>query len=137
MSDINEQPEMESLRSEKRRISKAVMRCREERYGLFYVNKHRIRFHPKAAFIMYWVIDLVIVLFTVSIAVSFSGKVTIELMLVLVFLAIVIAVVNIAAVYPRVRRIRELDAEISRLNAEFRKIDEELKSLEAEMNKHP
>lgn len=132
MSDINEQPEMESLRSEKRRISKAVMRSREERYGLFYVNRHRIRSHPKAAFIMYWVIDLVLVLFTVYYAVAFSGKVTIELMLVLVFLDIVIAVINLATVYPRVRRIRELDAEINRLNAESRKIDEELKSLEAE-----
>lgn len=124
-------PEIESLRAERRRISATIMRNNEARNELYTVNKHGIRFSPLNVFIIYWIIDLVIVLFTVCYALTVSGAV-LPGVLFLSFMAIVIAVVNLLLVFPKVKKIRKIDAELKELYAESRKVDERINALENE-----
>ena len=122
-------PEIESLRAERRRISATIMRKKEARNELYAVNKLGISFSPLNLFITWWIIDLVIVLFAVSYALTVSGAV-LPGVLFLSFMAIVIAVVNLLLVFPKVKKIRKIDAELNELYAESRKVDERINALE-------
>jgi len=124
-------PEIESLRAERRRISATIMRKKEARNELYAVNKLGISFSPLNLFITWWIIDLVIVLFAVSYALTVSGAV-LPGVLFLSFMAIVIAVVNLLLVFPKVKKIRKIDAELNELYAESRKVDERINALENE-----
>lgn len=124
-------PEIESLRAERRRISATIMRKKEARNELYAVNKIGISFSPLNLFIIWWIIDLVIVLFAVSYALTVSGAV-LPGVLFLSFMAIVIAVVNLLLVFPKVKKIRKIDAELKELYAESRKVDERINALENE-----
>ena len=124
-------PEIESLRAERRRISATIMRKKEARNELYAVNKLGISFSPLNLFITWWIIDLVIVLFAVSYALTVSGAV-LPGVLFLSFMAIVIAVVNLLLVFPKVKKIRKIDAELKELYAESRKVDERINALENE-----
>ena len=124
-------PEIESLRAERRRISATIMRKKEARNELYAVNKLGISFSPLNLFIIWWIIDLVIVLFAVSYALTVSGAV-LPGVLFLSFMAIVIAVVNLLLVFPKVKKIRKIDAELKELYAESRKVDERINALENE-----
>ena len=124
-------PEIESLRAERRRISATIMRKKEARNELYAVNKLGISFSPINLFITWWIIDLVIVLFAVSYALTVSGAV-LPGVLFLSFMAIVIAVVNLLLVFPKVKKIRKIDAELKELYAESRKVDERINALENE-----
>ena len=124
-------PEIESLRAERRRISATIMRKKEARNELYAVNKLGISFSPLNLFIIWWIIDLVIVLFAVSYALTVSGAV-LPGVLFLSFMAIVIAVVNLLLVFPKVKKIRKIDAELNELYAESRKVDERINALENE-----
>ena len=123
--------EIESLRDEKRRISATIMHNNEARNELYTVNKHGIRFSPLNVFIIYWIIDLVIVLFTVCYALAVSGSVLAGVLF-LSFMAIAIAVVNLLLIFPRVRKVRKIDADNRELSGELRRIDERIKALESE-----
>ena len=138
MSNTNEQQcnsdrinEIESLRDEKRRISATIRRNNEERYNLYSENKYGFRFSPLYTFITFWIIDLVFILFTVFYALSGPGAVLL-LVLIMVFIAIVIAALNLILVYPKVKKARKIDTDNRELYAESRKIDERLKALEDE-----
>ena len=124
-------PEIESLRAERRRISATIMRKKEARNELYAVNKLGISFSPLNLFITWWIIDLVIVLFAVSYALTVSGAV-LPGVLFLSLMAIVIAVVNLLLVFPKVKKIRKIDAELKELYAESRKVDERINALENE-----
>ena len=124
-------PEIESLRAERRRISATIMRKKEARNELYAVNKLGISFSPLNLFITWWIIDLVIVLFAVSYALTVSGAV-LPGVLFLSLMAIVIAVVNLLLVFPKVKKIRKIDAELNELYAESRKVDERINALENE-----
>ena len=124
-------PEIESLRAERRRISATIMRKKEARNELYAVNKIGISFSPLNLFITWWIIDLVIVLFAVSYALTVSGAV-LPGVLFLSLMAIVIAVVNLLLVFPKVKKIRKIDAELKELYAESRKVDERINALENE-----
>lgn len=123
--------EIESLRDEKRRLSATIMHNNEARNELYTVNKHGISFSPLNVFIIYWIIDLVIVLFTVCYALSVSGAVLAGVLF-LSFMAIAIAVVNLLLIFPRVRKARKIDADNRELSVELRRIDERIKALESE-----
>ena len=123
--------EIESLRDEKRRISATIRRNNEERYNLYSKNKYGFRFSPLYTFITLWIIDLVFILFTVFYALSGPGAVLL-FVLIMVFIAIVIAVLNLLLIFPRVKKARKIDADNRELSVELRRIDERIKVLESE-----
>jgi hypothetical protein len=140
MNNIEEQQvpserldEIEALRSEKRRISATIMHNKEARNELYSVNKHGISFSPVTSFITYWIIELLVVLFTVFYVVQSPGGPLI-FVLILVSIIIFIAVLNLIFVYPKIRRMRKIDSDNNELYSESRIIDDKIKALEREAN---
>ena len=140
MNNIEEQQvpserldEIEALRSEKRRISATIMHNKEARNELYSVNKHGISFSPVTSFITYWIIELLVVLFTVFYIVQDPGAPLI-FVLILVSIIILIAVLNLLVVYPKIIKMRKIDSENKELYAESRILDDKLKALEHEDN---
>ena len=136
MSNIIEQKEysdctkeIEVLRDEHRKIHDAIRQNNTTREGLFSVNRYGIRFHPLASFITMWVVEFFVVVFTIFYA---TTNPSIVLLLFLFFLDALIALLNLILVYPKVRKIRKIDADNRELEAELSQIEERMKVLKSE-----
>ena len=121
--------EIEALRDEHRKIYDAIRQNNTTREYLYAVNRLGIGFSPLTRFIMMWVIEFFVVLFTIYYAVT---NPPIELFLVLVFIGVLIALLNLLLVYPKVRKKKKLDADNKKLYAELRKIEERINALKSE-----
>lgn len=123
--------DIESLRLERIRIHDTIRRNNTMRDRLYIRNRHRIKFHPVAEFVIYWIIELLVVLFLVLFVVQNPGEFFVG-ELVLVFIVILIAALNLIFVYPKIRKIKKIDLVNKELYAESQIIDDKIKALERE-----
>lgn len=124
--------DMESLRLERIRIHDAIRRNKTMRDELYLKNRYGIRFSPVASFIIFWIVELLVVLFTVFYVVQNSG-VLLVFVLILVSIIISIAALNLLLVYPRIGKMKKIDEENIELEASSRELDGKIKALEYAM----
>lgn len=125
--------EIEALRMERLRLHDTIRRNNAMRDKLYVSNRYGISFSPVASFIIYWIIELLVILFTVFYIVQDPGAPLI-FVLILVSIIILIAVLNLLVVYPKIIKMRKIDSDNKELYAESRILDDKLKALEHEDN---
>ncbi len=126
MDNINE---TESLREELRRINHTIQCNKKAREELLIVNRHNIKTHPMASFILLWVVCAFVVAITVF-AIFNNGSLLFDLA-VGTSLTAGIILLNMLLYFPRVKKIRKIDAENKALYAELHVIEEKLKAIES------
>ena len=126
MDNINE---TESLREELRRINHTIQCNKKAREELLIVNRHNIRTHPMASFILLWVVCAFVVAITVYAIVN-KGSLLLDLGFG-VPTTIGATLLNMLVYFPRVKKIRKIDAENKALYAELHVIEEKLKAIES------
>lgn len=126
MDNINE---TESLREELRRINHTIQCNKKAREELLIVNRHNIKTHPMASFILLWVVCAFVVALTVF-AIFNNGSLLFDLA-VGTSLTAGIILLNMLLYFPRVKKIRKIDAENKALYAELHVIEEKLKAIES------
>lgn len=126
MDNINE---TESLREELRRINHTIQCNKKAREELLIVNRHNIKTHPMASFILLWVVCAFVVALTVF-AIFNNGSLLFDLA-VGTSLTAGIILLNMLVYFPRAKKIRKIDAENKALYAELHVIEEKLKAIES------
>ena len=126
MDNINE---TEALREELRKINRTILSNKKAREELMSENKYGIRQPPMTSFIMLWVICALIVTITVYAIVN-KGSLLLDLGFG-VPTTIGATLLNMLVYFPRVKKIRKIDAENKALYAELHIIEEKLKAIES------
>ncbi len=126
MDNINE---TESLREELRRINHTIQCNKKAREELLIVNRHGIKTPPMASFILLWVVCAFVVALTIF-AIYNNGSLLFDLA-VGTSLTAGIILLNMLVYFPRVKKIRKIDAENKALDAELHIIEEKLKAIES------
>lgn len=126
MDNINE---TESLREELRRINHTIQCNKKAREELLIVNRHNIKTHPMASFILLWVVCAFVVALTIF-AIFNNGSLLFDLA-VGTSLTAGIILLNMLLYFPRAKKIRKIDAENKALYAELHVIEEKLKAIDS------
>lgn len=126
MDNINE---TESLREELRRINHTIQCNKKAREELMIENRLYIKTPPMTSFILLWVICAFIVAITVF-AIFNNGSLLFDLAIG-ASITIGVTLVNMLVYFPKVRKMRKIDAENKALYAELHVIEEKLKAIES------
>lgn len=132
--------EIQSLKDEEQRLEASIRLTDDSRYDYYITTKYEKLKSPKSMFIMNWCS----VAFFVSFAIFFVlpvivlGKDAIwvaYLSLICVTIAAAITINNLVSVYPRVKKINDIDKHIEELKTELIRLGEKIETCEAEAEK--
>ena len=132
--------EIQSLKDEEQRLEASIRLTDDSRYDYYITTKYEKLKSPKSMFIMNWCS----VAFFVSFAIFFVlpvivlGKDAIwvaYLSLICVTIAAAITINNLVSVYPRVKKINDIDKHIEELKTEMIRLGEKIETCEAEAEK--
>lgn len=132
--------EIQSLKDEEQRLEASIRLTDDSRYHYYITTKYEKLKSPKSMFIMNWCF----VAFFVSFAIFFVlpvivlGKDAIlvaYLSLISVTIAAAITINNLVSVYPRVKKINDIDKHIEELKTELIRLSEKIETCEAEAEK--
>lgn len=132
--------EIQSLKDEEQRLEASIRLTDDSRYNYYITTKYEKLKSPKSMFIMNWCF----VAFFVSSAIFFVLPVIVlgkdavwvaYLSLIGVTIAAAITINNLVSVYPRVKKINDIDKHIEELKTELIRLSEKIETCEAEAEK--
>lgn len=132
--------EIQALKDEEQRLEASIRLTDDSRYHYYITTKYEKLKSPKSMFIMNWCF----VAFFVSFAIFFVlpvivlGKDAIwvaYLSLICVTIAAAITINNLVSVYPRVKKINDIDKHIEELKTELIRLSEKIEACESEAEK--
>lgn len=132
--------EIQSLKDEEQRLEASIRLTDDSRYHYYITTKYEKLKSPKSMFIMNWCF----VAFFVSFAIFFVLPVIVlgkdavwvaYLSLISVTIAAAITINNLVSVYPRVKKINDIDKHIEELKTELIRLSEKIEACEAETEK--
>ena len=132
--------EIQSLKDEEQRLEASIRLTDDSRYDYYITTKYEKLKSPKSMFIMNWCS----VAFFVSFAIFFVLPVIVlgkddiwvaYLSLICVAIAAAITINNLVSVYPRVKKINDIDKHIEELKTELIRLGEKIETCEAEAEK--
>ena len=131
--------EIESLGKDRRRIDDTISLNDKARYEYYFKDQYGIEYSPKSVFNIIWIADVIVFLLTFIGVVSLflNGEVRTALSVVILscILMIVVAVFNLTLVFPKVKKINEIETTMGELYAESGKITEKIRELDTEADK--
>lgn len=139
MSDKTEQytPEIESLISERKRLVDEIKLKEESRGEFYFKDKYGVEYGPGSLFAILTLLNIILVLTTficdVFLCVDGKGLIALIATIVSVIVNVVIGVINMKKVYPRSKKIGEIDDEIKKLCEKAEQINAKLTELGVEI----
>jgi predicted RNA-binding Zn-ribbon protein involved in translation (DUF1610 family) len=136
-SDCNS--EIESLGKERRNIEDAVQVKVNAHNDLYFKDKSGIEYSPKSAFGMLCAANVIFIFLTVigviSLIVDGDGRMAATVALFCIIANLLIAFANYKLIYPRVKKMKEIELSIAELRAKFEKISTKIEELNDESDK--
>lgn len=139
MSDKTEQytPEIESLISERKKLVDEIKLKEESRGEFYFKDKYGVEYGPGSLFAILTLLNIILVLTTficdVFLCVDGKGLIALIVTIVSVIVNVIIGVINMKKVYPRSKKIGEIDEEIKKLCEKAEQINAKLAELGVEI----
>lgn len=132
--------EIQSLKDEEQRLEASIRLTDDSRYHYYITTKYEKLKSPKSMFIMNWCFVAFFVAFAIFfvLPVIVLGKDAVwvaYLSLISVTIAAAITINNLVSVYPRVKKINDIDKHIEDLKTELIRLGEKIETCEAEAEK--